>query len=115
MNNSTKQITMPTNELDTPRCTTFLASSLDNYIANLNDNLSFLERIQLENEDYDYAELMRQMNVLMLDQRTYEIVRRHRDLFRGVIHDDFLGSLNIFQGCSSCRVRLISVFHAFLL
>lgn len=51
----------------------FLATSVDGYIAGPADDLAFLERVQLEGEDYGYAELMRSVDVLVLGRRTYEV------------------------------------------
>ncbi len=64
---------MTTSDHDSPRCTAFLAASLDGYIAGPGDDLAFLERAELEGEDYGYAELMRQADVMVLGRRTYEV------------------------------------------
>lgn len=36
----------------------YIATSLDGYIAKLNDDLSFLAIVQKEGEDYGYADLI---------------------------------------------------------
>ena len=52
----------------------FIATSLDGYIAKLNDDLSFLKLVEKEGEDYGYAEFTGTIDTLILGRRTYDYV-----------------------------------------
>ena len=52
----------------------FIATSLDGYIAKLNDDLSFLKLVEKEGEDYGYAEFTGTIDTLIIGRRTYDYV-----------------------------------------
>lgn len=52
----------------------FIATSLDGYIAKLNDDLSFLKLVEKEGEDYGYAEFTATIDTLIIGRRTYDYV-----------------------------------------
>jgi dihydrofolate reductase len=52
----------------------YIAMSLDGFIAGPNDNLSFLDSVQKEGEDYGYSEFIRQVDSVIVGKRTYDIV-----------------------------------------
>ena len=52
----------------------YIATSLDGYIAKPNDDLSFLNRVQREGEDYGYANFIATVDTVMLGRRTYDWV-----------------------------------------
>ena len=54
----------------------FIASSLDGYIAQPNDDLSFLKMVEKEGEDYGYAEFTTTIDTIILGRRTYDWVLR---------------------------------------
>jgi len=54
----------------------FIATSLDGYIANSNDDLSFLKLVEKEGEDYGYAEFIANIDTIILGRRTYDWVLR---------------------------------------
>jgi dihydrofolate reductase len=54
----------------------FIAMSLDGYIAQPNDDLSFLKLVEKEGEDYGYAEFTSTVDTIILGRRTYDWVLR---------------------------------------
>ena len=52
----------------------FIATSLDGYIAKLNDDLSFLKLVEKEGEDYGYAEFTSTIDTIILGRKTYDWV-----------------------------------------
>lgn len=58
------------------KLTIFIACSLDGYIAQPNDDLSFLKRVEKEGEDYGYAEFTSGIDTILLGRKTYDWVVR---------------------------------------
>jgi len=54
----------------------YIAISLDGYIAQPNDDLSFLNRVQKEEEDYGYHDFLAIVDTVILGRRTYEWVMK---------------------------------------
>src|SRR5690554_5182121 len=54
----------------------FIATSLDGYIAQPNDDLSFLKLVEKEGEDYGYAEFTATIDMIILGRKTYDWVLR---------------------------------------
>lgn len=52
----------------------YIACSLDGYIAKANDDLSFLNRVQKENEDYGYSKFIATVDAVIVGRKTYEWV-----------------------------------------
>lgn len=52
----------------------FIATSLDGYIAKPNDDLSFLKRVEMEGEDYGYANFIGDIDTIIIGRKTYEYV-----------------------------------------
>lgn len=52
----------------------FIAMSLDGYIAGPDDDLSFLDAMQAEGDDYGYSEIVSQVDTMILGRRTFEAV-----------------------------------------
>lgn len=52
----------------------YIASSLDGYIASPNDDLSFLNIVEKEGEDYGYQEFMKGIDTIIIGRRTYDKV-----------------------------------------
>jgi len=52
----------------------FIATSLDGYIAKPNDDLSFLNLVEKEGEDYEYEEFMANVDTIILGRKTYDYV-----------------------------------------
>lgn len=50
----------------------FIASSLDGYIAAPDDDLSFLDVVYKEGEDYGYAAFLEEVDCVLLGRRTYD-------------------------------------------
>jgi dihydrofolate reductase len=59
----------------------YIAASLDGYIAKPNDDLSFLNLVQKEGEDYGYQEFINTVDTVILGRRTYEWVMKQVDVF----------------------------------
>jgi dihydrofolate reductase len=55
----------------------FIAMSLDGYIAQPNDDLSFLKLVEKEGEDYGYAEFTSTIDTLIIGRRTYDYVLKN--------------------------------------
>lgn len=54
----------------------FIASSLDGFIAQPNDDLSFLKIVEKEGEDYGYAAFTAEIDTILLGRKTYDWVLR---------------------------------------
>lgn len=52
----------------------YIAMSLDGYIAQPNDDLSFLSLVQMEGEDYGYSSFIETVDTVILGRRTYDWV-----------------------------------------
>lgn len=50
----------------------YLAISLDGYIAGPEDDLSFLDPMQTEGEDYNYAAVTAEVDTLIMGRKTYD-------------------------------------------
>lgn len=69
----------------------FIATSLDGYIAKPNDDLSFLQLVEKEGEDYGYAAFADTIDTIILGRKTYDYVVREI----GSTHYDN-GTRNVF-------------------
>ena len=52
----------------------YIACSLDGFIAKPGDDLSFLDRVQKENEDYGYNDFISTVDTVILGRKTYDWV-----------------------------------------
>lgn len=52
----------------------YIASSADGYIAKPNDDLSFLDRVQKEGEDYGYHDFVASIDTVIVGRKTYDWV-----------------------------------------
>lgn len=52
----------------------YIASSLDGYIAQPNDDLSFLSIVEQEGEDYGYAAFVKSVDTVIVGRKTYDTV-----------------------------------------
>ncbi|NVO11295.1 MAG: dihydrofolate reductase [Bacteroidales bacterium] len=52
----------------------YIAMSLDGYIADANDDLSFLSMVEQEGEDYGYSDFVRTIDTIIIGRKTYEKV-----------------------------------------
>lgn len=52
----------------------FIATSLDGYIAQPNDDLGFLKQVEKEGEDYGYANFTDTIDTLIIGRKTYDHV-----------------------------------------
>ncbi|RQO31659.1 dihydrofolate reductase [Taibaiella sp. KBW10] len=57
-----------------PLLTIYIATSLDGYIAQANDDLSFLKLVEKEGEDYGYAAFTDTIDTIILGRKTYDWV-----------------------------------------
>ncbi len=55
----------------------YIACSLDGYIAAPNDDLSFLDPMDQEGEDYGYVEFISKVDTVILGRKTYDWVLKH--------------------------------------
>ncbi|MNK15850.1 Dihydrofolate reductase [compost metagenome] len=63
-----------------PRCSVFIAMSLDGYIATPENGLEWLDIAQSpDGEDYGYAEFMASVDALILGRNTYDVVSKFPD------------------------------------
>lgn len=56
------------------RCSVFIASSVDGFVAGPNDELEWLATVERPNEDYGYKAFMDSVDVLVMGRRSYEVV-----------------------------------------
>jgi len=59
----------------------FIAMSLDGYIATKDEDLSFLNRVAAENEDYGYTEFLSGVDTIIMGRKTYDWVMRQVEVF----------------------------------
>jgi dihydrofolate reductase len=52
----------------------YIATSLDGYIAQANDNLDFLSLVEKEGEDYGYTDFVKTVDTVIIGRKTYEKV-----------------------------------------
>lgn len=57
-----------------PRCSAYLAVSLDGFLARPDGSLDWLEAVQTPGEDYGYAAFFASVDALVVGRRTYETV-----------------------------------------
>ncbi len=55
-----------------PRCSVFIATSLDGYIARKDGTFDFLSIVEQPNEDYGFAEFFATVDALVIGRHTYE-------------------------------------------
>ncbi|MEO1021234.1 MAG: dihydrofolate reductase family protein [Bacteroidota bacterium] len=53
----------------------YIAMSLDGFIAGENDDLRFLETVQVEGEDYGYESFQQEIDTLIWGRKTYDVVQ----------------------------------------
>ncbi len=58
------------------RCSVFIATSLDGYIARDDGRLDWLDRVQLPGEDYGYAKFFATVDAVVMGRATYETALR---------------------------------------
>lgn len=59
----------------------YIACSLDGYIAKPNDDLSFLDAVEREGEDYGYAAFKESIDTVIIGRRTYDWVMKNLKAF----------------------------------
>jgi len=62
--------------MDRPRCSAYIAASLDGFIARADDGLDWLDAVQRPGEDYGFAAFFASVEVLLLGRNTWEVARR---------------------------------------
>ena len=55
-----------------PRCSVFIATSLDGYIARSDGGIDWLDRVQLPDEDYGFAAFYASIDALVMGRGTYD-------------------------------------------
>lgn len=50
----------------------YIATSLDGYIAKKDDDISFLDSVEQEGEDYGYAEFIKEIDTIIMGRKTYD-------------------------------------------
>jgi dihydrofolate reductase len=55
-----------------PRCSVFIATSLDGYIARRDGTFDFLSLVERPDEDYGFAEFFASIDALVIGRNTYE-------------------------------------------
>ena len=85
----------------------YIACSLDGYIAGPNDDLSFLNRVQKDGEDYHYQDFIDSIDTVILGRRTYDWVMNQVKEFPHADKETFvitrtprpkLGNTNFYSG-----------------
>ncbi len=62
--------------MNNPKLILYIAASLDGYIAKPGDDLSFLDAIQKEGEDYGYSAFISQVGTVIMGRKTFDWVFR---------------------------------------
>ncbi len=58
--------------MQTRKLILYIASSLDGYIAGPGDDLSFLDKVTIEGEDYGYGKFMETIDTILIGRKTYD-------------------------------------------
>ncbi len=58
-----------------PRCSVFIAASLDGYIARQDGSVDWLSLVSADHEDYGYAEFAKTVDTLLIGRNTWETAR----------------------------------------
>ncbi|MCS4304122.1 dihydrofolate reductase family protein [Chryseobacterium sp. BIGb0232] len=94
----------------------YISSSLDGYIAGPNDDLSFLSRVQTEDEDYGYHEFTNTTDTVIMGNRTYNWILSqnvefpHQDKTSYIVTRktrQSIGNLHFYTGDLSKLVRTL--------
>jgi dihydrofolate reductase len=59
----------------------YIAMSVDGFIAGNNDDLSFLQQVEQEGEDYGYGDFIQTIDTVIIGRRTYDTVMQLTDQF----------------------------------
>jgi dihydrofolate reductase len=59
----------------------YISCSFDGFIAKPNDDLSFLELVQKDGEDYGYSDFIETIDTVIIGRKTYDWVMSHVDKF----------------------------------
>ena len=85
----------------------YIATSLDGYIAKTDDDLSFLSLVEQEGEDYGYADFVKSVDTVILGRKTYDWVIAHVPEFPHADKDSYIltrtprpgkGRINFYTG-----------------
>ncbi len=60
--------------MDRPRCSAFLAASLDGFIARKDGGLDWLRRFEASGEDHGFPEFLGSVDTLVVGRATYDVV-----------------------------------------
>lgn len=64
-----------------PQIIIYIASSLDGIIAGPGDDLTFLDRVQTDGEDYGYGAFLDSVDTVIIGRKTYDWVMAHVETF----------------------------------
>jgi dihydrofolate reductase len=59
-----------------PRCSVFIATSVDGYIARRDGSIDWLASVEREGEDYGYKKFMDTVDTVVLGRNTYDFISR---------------------------------------
>ena len=84
----------------------YIAASLDGFIAAPGDDLSFLNLVQSQDEDYGYSDFMQNVGTVVMGRRTYEWVMKQVPEFPHAHIESYIisgkgtsaGNLNFYSG-----------------
>ena len=62
-----------------PRCSVFIATSLDGFIAEPDGSIDFLETVEAPGEDYGYADFAATVDAIVMGRNTYDVVSSFPD------------------------------------
>lgn len=67
------------------RAILYIACSLDGYIAGENEDLSFLDSVEKQGEDYGYSAFMKSIDTIIMGKTTYDWIMRNAPEYQ---HED---------------------------
>lgn len=85
----------------------YIACSADGFIAKTGDDLSFLNKMHVEGEDYGYQDFISEVDTVILGSRTYQWVMKQVDKFPHADKETFvitreykeaIGNVNFYSG-----------------
>jgi dihydrofolate reductase len=109
------------------RCSVYIATSVDGFVAGPNDELDWLSSVERPGEDYGYKAFMDTIEVLVMGRRTYEVVlgfpewryegTRVRVLSKSLKESDMRSGAELFAGSPTelvAELRVQGVKRAYI-
>jgi dihydrofolate reductase len=72
----------------------YIAASLDGFISGPKNNLSFLDTVEKDGQDYGYSEFIKNVDTVIMGRKTYDWVMKQVDVFPHADKDTYIITRN---------------------